>query len=148
MTDAESAKNSPAGLLAWQEYEQRRDQQLEEGFRKDRNNPPLQIKTVRYGLTVHTGNFSSVRLDAEADVPTDGTAESTLLALENWVRSASPCSTDYLDSQKAEATMIEDDIMKLEKRRDLLEAEYQKFRTVFKFMGIEPGLPAVEDLPF
>ncbi len=135
---ASSAKNSSAGRLVWEEYAERELEQKRRLLRELPTASDLRIKTVRYSLTVNADSSSFVRLDAEAAVPTDGTAESTLRELESWVHSVSPSPNELLDQIKAECTMVEDDLADLRARRDRLEAEYQRFRKVFEHLGLNP----------
>ena len=108
----------------------------------------LSILTIRWGCTVSVGNFSSVRLDAEAVVPMGGSAESTLEELREWVLSQSPLN-EYDRDRMVEATarLRQDERICRDKLADA-QYEYEKIRKAFKTMGIEPGLPNPTDLPF
>lgn len=103
---------------------------------------------VRWGLTVPLGNYSSARLDVEAAVPMDGSAESTLEELKEWVRSQSPFSEQRVREMFIERDRLDQDLRLLHENLVVAQQEYERFRTAFKHMGLEPGLPPKEDLPF
>lgn len=108
----------------------------------------LSILSVRWGVTVNTGNYSSARLDAEAVVPMGGVAESTLQELQSWVAQNLPVA-EYERAHLAErwqAVSVE--------RDDLATAEAEikrRLNMVKAFCeanGIDFPKKYSEDLPF
>ena len=110
--------------------------------------PPLQITSVRWGLTTPLGNFSSARLDAEALVDTESTAESTLQALQEWVAAQSPLSNrEYADiySNKDRLLAEERDIeIRIEQQR----ARWERVKAWCEKIGIPVQRELLDDLPF
>jgi hypothetical protein len=108
----------------------------------------LSILSVRWGVTVNTGNFSSARLDAEAVVPMGGSAESTLRELREWVRSQSPLSDAEQNDAFYGRREADQKLRELQEKLVAAEAEWQKVLKVFDAVGLEIPRKYVEDLPF
>jgi hypothetical protein len=108
----------------------------------------LSILSVRWGVTVNTGNFSSARLDAEAVVPMGGSAESTLQELREWVRSQSPLSDAEQNDAFYGRREADQQLLELQEKLVAAEAEWQKVLKVFDAVGLEIPRKYVEDLPF
>ena len=113
-----------------------------------RRNPGPEFRAVRYGVTVNTGNYSSVRVDAEVAVPTGSSAESTLQELRGWVLSQSPLNEYDREALVDRTTRLRQEEANWRQKADDAKYEWEKMRKAFKTLGIEPGLPSVEDLPF
>jgi len=108
----------------------------------------LSILSVRWGVTVSTGNFSSARLDAEAVVPMGGSAESTLQELREWVRSQSPLS----DAEQGDAFQkrfeADEQLRDIKQRTKEAEAIWERVKRVFIALNIDLPTKVSEDLPF
>jgi hypothetical protein len=109
---------------------------------------PLVIRTVRWGVTVNTGNYSSVRLDAEANVPTDGTAESTLLELIKWVREQSPLSDDEIVRDEKWRRAWREEQAELNNQIAEVRRQWQRCIAFCDAVGLEIPGRLTEDLPF
>lgn len=109
---------------------------------------PLQITSVRWGLTVHTGNYSSARLDAEANVPTGTLAEYTLRELQEWVRSQSPLSESERDHVRRQQEIFWEDTRTFEAAKLRVESDWELLRQFCAAHGLQVPKPHMEDLPF
>jgi hypothetical protein len=106
------------------------------------------VKSVRWGRTVNTGNYSSARLDVEADVPTVGDPESTLRLLQSWVDQHLP-----LHDSEIQHLLTRTSELRLEERRlldqvDNARAHWKRIEAFMERVGLEIPSPTLEDLPF
>ena len=147
-TDAESVEPSFASLT--EQVRTTLPMATEQELRAEiqRRHPGPDFRAVRYGVTVNTGNYSSVRVDAEVAVPTGSSAESTLQELREWVLSQSPLNEYDREALLDRTNRLRQEVRAWEDKAADAQREWEKMRKAFKTLGIEPGLPSVEDLPF
>ena len=108
----------------------------------------LQIERVTFGATINTGNYSSVRVGAEAWVDPDVGAVETLRVLQEWIADQAPVSDldlRHLSGQRAEYS---EEIQKLEDLMDRVRRRWQICKDFCKAVGLEVPLSYAEDVPF
>ena len=108
----------------------------------------LSLLSVRWGQTVNTGNYSSVRLDAEAVVPMGTSAESTLEALVQWVRSQLPFSDAEVQDAVYETRALKQELADLKDRADHARRQWERILGFLQANNIPVPRPVSEDLPF
>ncbi len=106
------------------------------------------VTSVRWGLTVPLGNFSSARLDAEALVVTGSTAESTLQELKEWVAAQSPLSEHEANRLLDRRRQLVEEVAELFERSDRARRDWQKIEAWYKRLELPIPEKFVEDLPF
>jgi hypothetical protein len=106
------------------------------------------ITLLRWGRTVNVGNYSSVRLDAEAVVGTDGSVESTLEALQNWVDVHLPIGENEYTQLISERDNLIADMETLRFQHRHARDEVQKLKRFFAVNQLDWPYPSGEDLPF
>jgi len=147
-TDAESARPSNSALTEQVRSALRMATDKELATEMNSRATSLCIQSVKWGVTVNTGNYSSVRVDAEASVFTASSAESTLQELRDWVLSQSPLNEYDREALVDRTNRLRQEVQVWEQKAADAEHEWEKMRKAFKTLGIEPGLPSLEDLPF
>jgi hypothetical protein len=106
------------------------------------------ITLLHWGRTVNVGNYSSVRLDAEAVVDTDGSAESTLEALQAWVDVHLPIGENEYTQLISERDNLIADMETLRFQHRNAREEVQKLKRFFAVNQLDWPYPSGEEFPF
>jgi len=139
-TGAEPASSATGAPESPQSSEQSSSERLEP--------TSLQIVSVRWGRTVNTGNYSSVRLDVEAYVPTGGDPEFTLEALDRWVREHLPLSDSEESDLRYDTRRLINELADLEGKVARARGVYENIKRFSEVNGVELPATGLEDLPF
>ena len=106
------------------------------------------ITSVRWGQTVNLGNYESARLDVEAAVFMDGSAESTLEGISAWVRDHLPLSDSARSDLHYERRQQEAEMRELTEKLEAARAQWGVVKKFMEYVGIDIPPRVLEDLPF
>lgn len=107
----------------------------------------LTMRSVRWGVTVPTGNYSSARLDAEAFVVRDD-ADEVLAELKSWVGARVPPSVLEIEDLMERGRRLAQQNEQLAHRLVAAQEAYEKVLVVFTRLGLSMPEDVTEDLPF
>jgi len=144
----ERAESAPAALELLKEAATKAAELQRELDQIAPRKPMHQFRSLRWGVTVPTGNYSSARLDAEVNVDPDAAPEEVLAQLKSWVGQHAPVSDQDLDRMEREAAQWRDELGRLRAQTEEARRQYEKVLVVFTRMGIEVPSDVREDLPF
>jgi len=106
------------------------------------------FRSVRWGVTVPTGNYSSARIDAEVDVGADQSPEEVLRELKSWVGQQAPVSSHDLEEMERQCADLQVAIDHLQRQLAAAEQQWRQVARVFERLGIPVPSDVAEDLPF
>ena len=106
------------------------------------------ITSVRWGRTVSTGNYSSVRLDVEGAVKPDRSSEDTLRELQEWVDARLPASAQGVQSLYEETFRVRAQLADINQAIGDAKLRYAMVVKVFERLGLDLPAEQIVDLPF
>jgi len=108
----------------------------------------LHIHSLRWGVTVNIGNYESVRLDAEAAVPTGGNPVSTLAELQRWMDEHAPASQRDRARFAEGRQQLTKEIADLQWLAERAEDNWRKMVRFLEDNHLPVPQTMIEDLPF
>jgi hypothetical protein len=123
-------------------------QGLAQEYERETRTRTTLFTSVRWGITVSTGNYSSARLDAECLVGPDDDPEQTLRELKLWVGLHAPAAIQQMEEAERDYQRVRRESEQLAGLIAEARHSWDSIVRVFERLGIPVPRDVQEELPF